>query len=79
MVKGRWKSTLNPRFRPVLHDWLLSSTATSDSYVQQLVENCLDHEEWFRRQVQEGLDQLDRGEHVTHEEVGARLTEQFRS
>ena len=50
-----------------------------DTYVQQLVEKHLDHDEWFRRHVQEGLDELDRGEFLTHEEVGARLAELFRS
>ena len=45
----------------------------TDEYVQQLVESYLDHDAWFRREVAEGLAQLDRGEFLTHEEVGARL------
>ena len=49
----------------------------ADEYVQQLVENYLDHDAWFRQNVAEGLAQLDRGEFVTHEEVGARLQKKF--
>jgi predicted transcriptional regulator len=49
----------------------------ADEYVQQLVENYLDHDAWFRRKVAAGLDQLDRGEFLTHEEVGARLQKMF--
>ena len=45
----------------------------ADEYVQQLVEHYLDHDVWFRQKVAGGLEQLDRGELLTHEEVGARL------
>jgi predicted transcriptional regulator len=48
-------------------------------YVQQLVEHFVDHEVWFREQVKKGLDQLDRGEFLTHEEIGARIEQMFRS
>jgi predicted transcriptional regulator len=48
-------------------------------YVKQLVENYLDHDAWFRQQVKTGLDQLDRGESLSHEEVGARIEQMFRS
>jgi predicted transcriptional regulator len=45
----------------------------ADEYVQQLVEHYVDHDVWFRQKVTGGLEQLDRGEFLTHEEVGARL------
>lgn len=48
-------------------------------YVQQLVEHYVDHDRWFRQQVQKGLDQLDRGEFVEHEEVWAHIEKLFRS
>lgn len=48
-------------------------------YVQQLVEHYVDHDQWFRQQVQKGLDQLDRGEFLEHEEVWARIEKLFRS
>jgi len=50
-----------------------------EEYVQQLVEHYLDHDAWFRQEVKKGLDQLDRGEFVSHEEVGTRLNQMFRT
>jgi predicted transcriptional regulator len=46
-------------------------------YVQQLVEHYVDHDVWFRREVKEGLAQLDRGEFLTHDEVGERIKQMF--
>jgi predicted transcriptional regulator len=51
----------------------------AEEYVKQLVEHYLDHDAWFRQQVKQGLDQLDRGEFLTHDEVGARIDKMFRS
>lgn len=51
----------------------------ADKYVEQLVENYVDHDLWFRQQVKEGLSQLDRGEFLTHEEVGKRIEKLLRS
>lgn len=42
-------------------------------YVRQLVETYVDHDSWFREKVTASLEQLDRGEFLTHEEVGAQL------
>jgi predicted transcriptional regulator len=55
------------------------NNSDAEEYVKQLVEHCLDHDAWFRQQVKKGLDQLDRGEFLTHEEVGARIEQMFRS
>jgi predicted transcriptional regulator len=51
----------------------------AEGYVKQLVEHYLDHNGWFRQQVKKGLDQLDRGEFLTHEEVGPASTKCFTS
>jgi predicted transcriptional regulator len=51
----------------------------AEGYIRQLVEHYLDHDQWFRQQVKKGLDQLDRGEFVGHEEVAARIEQMFRS
>jgi predicted transcriptional regulator len=37
------------------------------------VATYLKHDQWFRQQVQIGLDQLDRGEFIEHDEVVARI------
>ena len=47
-------------------------------YVQQLVEHYGNHDAWFREQAKKGLDQLDRGEFLTHKEMGARIGQKFR-
>ena len=53
--------------------------STADDYVQRVVEQHFDHDSWFRQRVKKGLDQLDRGEFLTHEEVGQRLEKMFSS
>jgi predicted transcriptional regulator len=50
----------------------------SDEYVQQLVEHYVDHDAWFRQKVTASLGKLDRGEFLTHEEVGARIRRRIR-
>jgi len=49
----------------------------AEEYVQQLVEHYLDYDVWFRQKVTSSLAQLDRGEFLTHEEVGERLKKMF--
>ena len=51
----------------------------SAEYIQQLVEHYVDHDVWFREQVKRGLHQLNRGEFLTHKEMGARIEQMFRS
>jgi predicted transcriptional regulator len=38
--------------------------------VRQLVKQYLDYDSWFREKVNAGLEQLDAGQYLTHEEVG---------
>jgi predicted transcriptional regulator len=70
---------LNPELQAKLARVASENNRGVEEYVQQLVEHYLDHDEWFRQQVKNGLDQLDRGEFVSHEEVGTRLKQMFRS
>ena len=49
-----------------------------EEYVKQFVEHYVDHDAWFRQRVARGLEQLNRGEFLTHEEVGARIDQMFR-
>ncbi len=48
-------------------------------YVQQLVEHYVDHDVWFREQVKTALHQLDRGEFLTHKEMGVRIEQMLHS
>ena len=45
----------------------------SESLVHEAVERLADYDDWFIRQVEKGLAQIDRGEVVKHEEVAARM------
>ena len=45
----------------------------ADQVVQELVASYVDHDEWFKREVQKGLDSHDNGKFVSHEEVGRQI------
>lgn len=40
---------------------------------REAIERLVDYDDWFLREVEKGLAQVERGETVSHEEVGARL------
>jgi predicted transcriptional regulator len=68
----------NQELQAKLNRVAAENSSPSDEYVQQLVENYLDHDAWFRQKVKRGLAQLDREEFLTHEEVGQRLEQMLR-
>ena len=41
--------------------------------VEELIASYVDHDEWFKREVQKGLDSLDSRKFVSHEEVGRQI------
>ena len=69
--------TMEVHFSPDLQTKLnrvaAENGSDTDGYVQQLVEHYLDHDAWFRQNVMKGLERLDRGEYLTHEEVGESI------
>jgi predicted transcriptional regulator len=52
---------------------------SADQLVQEILEAYLDHEKWFRGEVQKGLAQLDSEESVSHDEVVKGVERMFRS
>ena len=44
-----------------------------ESLAREAIERPVDYEEWFTREVDRGLAQIERDEVLTHEAVGARL------
>lgn len=44
-----------------------------ESLVHEAVERFIDYDDWFIREVEKGLAQIDAGEVLEHEEVGRRL------
>jgi predicted transcriptional regulator len=64
---------LNPELQARVDRAAKDNNRGPEEYVQQLVEHYVDHDVWFREQVKKGLDQLDRGEFLTHDQMGARI------
>jgi predicted transcriptional regulator len=44
-----------------------------EALAREAIEQYVDYDEWFVREVDKGLAQVDRGEVLTHEQVGAHL------
>ena len=42
---------------------------------REAIERFLDYDEWFLAEVEKGLAQSDRGQTLSHEEVGTRIEE----
>lgn len=70
---------LSPELQAKLAHIAAENNSGAEEYVRQLVEHYFDHDAWFRQKVKSGLGQLGRGEFVTHEEIGARIDEMFRT
>ena len=68
---------------PDVEDKVKRMAAENGSSVQQfaadLIGRYVDYDAWFRREVQKGLDQLDRGEFIQHDEVVERIEQLFRA
>ena len=45
----------------------------AEALVLEAIERAVEYDDWFLREVDKDLAQIERGEVLTHEEVGARL------
>ena len=45
----------------------------AETLAKEVIERFVDYDEWFISEVEKGLAQIERGEVLTHEEVGARM------
>jgi predicted transcriptional regulator len=70
---------LTPDQESALRQLASSTGRNPEELVQEAVDQLLDYDRWFKEQVRVGLEQMDRGEFVTHEEVGERVQKLFRS
>ena len=68
---------MNVSLDPVMQAKLLRLAAERgrDAKVlaREAIEHFVNYDEWFVNQVEKGLAQIDRGEVLTHEQVGSRL------
>ena len=45
----------------------------AETLAKEAIERFVDYDEWFISEVEKGLAQIERGEVLTHEAVGARM------
>ena len=64
---------LSPELQAKLERVASQQGRDTKSLLHEAVERLVSYDEWFLRQVEEGLAQADRGELVEHEEVVARV------
>lgn len=68
----------SPEFEAKLKQIASESGRGVEQVVQEIVQTYIDHDLWFKAEVQKGLAQLDRGEFIEHDEVVARIERMFR-
>jgi predicted transcriptional regulator len=56
-----------------LNDLAAKTGRGTDELVQEAVARLLSHNEWFKQQVQIGIDQIERGEFIEEAEMDARV------
>ena len=56
-----------------LNELAVKTGRGTDELVQEAVAKLLSHNDWFKQQVQIGVDQIARGEFIEEEEMDARV------
>jgi predicted transcriptional regulator len=62
-----------------LNDLAVQTGRQTDDLVQEAVARMLAHNDWFKAQVQIGIDQIVRGEFIEEEEMDARVERMLQS
>ena len=65
--------SLNPNLEAKLARLAAERGSDAEALAREAIERFVDYDEWFIKEVEKGLEQIARGEVLTHEEVGARL------
>jgi predicted transcriptional regulator len=64
---------LNPDVQAKLAKIAAQRGRDPEVLAQEAIERFVDYDDWFIAEVEKGLAQIERGEVLTHEEVGSRL------
>jgi predicted transcriptional regulator len=64
---------LNPNVQAKLARIAAERGRDVEVLAKEVTERFVDYDEWFINEVEKGLGQIDRGEVLTHEEVGVRI------
>ena len=70
---GGMEIELSPELQAKLERMASEQGRDSKSLVHEAVERLVGYDEWFAREVEKGLAQLDRGEVLEDKEVAARM------
>jgi predicted transcriptional regulator len=62
-----------------LNDLAAQTGRETDDLVQEAVARMLAHNDWFKAQVQIGIEQIARGEFIEEEEMDARVERMLQS
>jgi len=49
----------------------------AETLAREAIERAVDYDDWFIREAEKGLDQIERGQVLAHEAVGARLEQKL--
>ena len=66
---------LAPEIEAKLARIAAESGRDAEGIAREAVERFVNYDEWFLSEVAKGLDQIDHGETLSHEEVGVRIEE----
>jgi predicted transcriptional regulator len=64
---------LDPEVQSKLSRIAADRGSDAELLAREAIERFVDYDEWFIREVEKGLASADRGDLLTHENVGARL------
>ncbi len=64
---------LDPDVQAKLARMAAERGSDAELLAREAIERFVDYDEWFVQEVEQGLAQIDRGEVLTHEEVGSRI------
>jgi predicted transcriptional regulator len=70
---GRMEVRLSPELQAKLDRMAAEQGRDAESLVHEAVDRLVGYDDWFLREVEKGLAQVERGEVLTHEEVGSRV------
>jgi len=69
---------LNPDLQARLTRLAADRGSDAGTLVQEAEERLVDYDEWFLREVREGVAAADRGELIDHEDVGKLIDSRYR-
>ena len=65
--------TLSPDLQAKLTRIARDRGTDAEAVAREAIERLVDYDDWFVREVEKALAQIDRGQTLSHEEVGTRL------